>query len=98
MPGGGLSIDDFGAGAPDAVPAGASGRDFAVGEGAVAAGRTVAAARTAGGRAAIMAEVLQCHVFARPDFAMGGPHCGAPRGPIAYRCVLPRIEQVGAML
>jgi uncharacterized membrane protein YphA (DoxX/SURF4 family) len=34
----------------DAVPAGASGRDFAVGEGA-AAGRTVAAARTAGGRA-----------------------------------------------
>ena len=25
-----------------------------------------------------MAEVLQCHVFARPDFAMGGPHGGAP--------------------
>jgi hypothetical protein len=55
----------------DAVPAGASGRDFAVGEGAAAAGRTVAAARTAGGRAAIMAEVLPCHVFARPDFRMG---------------------------
>src|ERR1700756_770337 len=36
-----------------------------------------------GGRAAIMAEVLQCHVFARPDFAMGRPHGGAPRGPIA---------------
>src|ERR1700741_702486 len=52
-------------------------RNFAVGEGAVAAGRT------AGSRAAIMAEVLQCHVFARPDFAMGGPHGGAPRGPIA---------------
>src|ERR1700749_4538000 len=30
-----------------------------------------------------MAEVLQCHGFARPDFAMGGPHGGAPRGPIA---------------
>ena len=30
---------------------GPSGRDFAVGEGAVASGRTVAAARTAGGRA-----------------------------------------------
>jgi hypothetical protein len=29
----------------------ASGRDFAVGEGAVAAGRTMAAARTAGSRA-----------------------------------------------
>ena len=29
------------------------------------------AARTAGSRAAIMAEVLQCHVFARPDFANG---------------------------
>jgi hypothetical protein len=29
-----------------------------------------------------MAEVLQCHVFARPDFAMGRPHGGAPRGPI----------------
>ena len=23
---------------------------------------------------------LQCHVFARPDFATGGPHGGAPRG------------------
>jgi hypothetical protein len=34
-----------------------------------------------GGRAAIMAEVLQCHVFARPDFAMGGPHGGGgPHG------------------
>jgi hypothetical protein len=39
-------------------------------------------ARRGAGRA-IMAEVLQCHVFARPDFAMGGPHGGAPRGPIA---------------
>jgi len=30
---------------------------------------------------AIMAEVLQCHVFARPDFAMGGPHSGGgPHG------------------
>ena len=28
---------------------------------------------------AIMAEVLQCHVFARPDFAMGGPHGSASR-------------------
>src|SRR6516162_10943812 len=26
---------------------------------------------------------LQCHVFARPDFATGGPHGGAPRGPLA---------------
>ena len=44
----------------------------------------MAAARTAGrGRAAMMAEGLQCHVFARPDFAMGGPHEGAPRGSIA---------------
>src|SRR5215469_17383527 len=32
---------------------------------------------------AIMAEVLQCHVFARSDIAMGGPHGGAPRSPIA---------------
>ena len=39
-------------------------------------------ARRGVGRA-IMAEVLQRHVFARPDFAMGGPHGGAPRGPIA---------------
>jgi len=39
-------------------------------------------ARRGAGRA-IMAEVLQRHVFARPDFAMGGPHGGAPRGPIA---------------
>ena len=39
-------------------------------------------ARRGAGRA-IMAEVLQCQVFARPDFAMGGPHGGAPRGPIA---------------
>src|SRR6516225_4320913 len=26
---------------------------------------------------------LQCHVFARPDFATGGPHGGAPRGPLS---------------
>ena len=39
-------------------------------------------ARRGAGRA-IMAEVLQCQVFARPDFARGGPHGGAPRGPIA---------------
>ena len=39
-------------------------------------------ARRGAGRA-IMAEVQQCHVFARPDFAMGGPHGGAPRGAIA---------------
>jgi hypothetical protein len=45
-------------------------------------GRTVAAARTAGGRAAIMA-VIAMSRFRRPDFAMGGPHGGAPRGPIA---------------
>jgi hypothetical protein len=32
-----------------------------------------------GGPGAIMAEVLQCHVFARPDFAMGGSHGDAPR-------------------
>ena len=30
-----------------------------------------------------MAEILQFHVFARPDFAMGGPHGGEFRGPIA---------------
>ena len=39
----------------------------------------LAAACTAGAGRAIMAEVLQCHVFAQPDFAMGGPHGGAPR-------------------
>ena len=42
----------------------------------------MAAARTAGGRAAIMA-VIAMSRFRRPDFAMGGPHGGAPRGPIA---------------
>src|SRR5689334_7377343 len=36
--------------------------------------------RRGAGRA-ILAEVLQCHVFARPDFAMGGPHgVGGPHG------------------
>jgi hypothetical protein len=64
----------------DAVPAGASGRDFAVGEGAVAAGRTVAAARTAGaGRSSWL---RYCNVTFSPGwiFAMGGPHGGGPHG------------------
>jgi hypothetical protein len=56
---------------------------FAAGVRAAEGHRAVAAGRTVGGRAAIMAEVLQCHVFARSDFAMGGGHGGAPRGPIA---------------
>ncbi len=29
------------------------------------------------------ARIYQCHVFTRPDFAMGVPHGGARRGPIA---------------
>jgi hypothetical protein len=65
----------------DAVPAGASGRDFAVGEGA-AAGRTVAAARTAG--AGRPPWLRYCHVTFSPGrISQWGPHGGAPRGPIA---------------
>jgi hypothetical protein len=51
--------------------------------GAVAVGRMVAAARTAGGPGEpSWLRYCKRHVFARPDCAMGGPHGGAPRGPI----------------
>ena len=61
----------------------ASGRDFAVGEGAVAAGRTMAAARTAGGRAGEPSWLRSCNVTFSPGriFAMSGPHgAGGPHG------------------
>jgi hypothetical protein len=52
-------------------PPGRAAGIFAVGEGAVAAGRAMAAARTAGGRAAIIAEVLQMSRFRPAGFRNG---------------------------